>query len=1397
MYRACKSFTRDDDSKSMAKWHDPESDTSAVLMPTKSMRKAADKKGVNTIRFNSAHSGGCICCPRHGEDCPGSPVNGHKPMPGTEHCEGRCKIGFRVCTSANSSWEEFCVFNPSRIHQIEILDGPEDLIGYGKGYWDVNQATRDDVTKQRLAELDAEAENAEKASLAVVQAQLSRENAAYVTITGAVRFKCNGLFRQALAPHKGIARYESDLGWHLFYYEAMDSWRISSTFKPEGTGCFAYVSSDVGKLPTGEQTWKQHDGNKWIDDQKVTVTLWSEQHKEAAEKQAAEDYTELMKPQAEAACAQVDDQGVAGIRIDGAPGKEDNSGVFVLVEERHEGWPRFRNERGMQLFRQVQVEEWYIGPDFTPNTRAHSIPKVHTMDGTIPFLSGKTTGKPGEHGVWFYYENKKFTKYKVTLTVLSDDEVAAEQEKVAVAKEAALIVAHEQLMSVGAVVVTGCLKRICDGTYSKLSDELVRTTTPSWLRPQNRPAAQRKMTFPKFRNAEGMYLFHYHPEGAVHSWNITADIENTSKDEVLARFVPAPIPMSMADIHQRMVDRVMAIQSGATGLSAGALDMDLRAAVGVPESESAPVPGTLPVGQSDWRCRAGTRWNERQVTVSLMSEEDAAAAIAIEEQAASMAVANAWGQLKDVNAIQVEGTSLNSKRIAGVYEPSSEQGDCPCFQNEHGMYLWYCKARSRSSWHISVNEATEADPLYTMQVTADDGRLLTGKNSWSKMDSSLEPVAKQLEVTLLSGDEAVSAVETAKADKKKTVDKLLADALAQLAEVDALEIGGFPKGSVHSTTLGYEVEISSFNGVYKPTGDFTARGFPIFKLDHDEHQRFLYGRLALFDTNFEYKFNSELTPEESTSWARGGAADRGSMPVSSSYFQYFNGGHEFRAFSLKVQRRYKDGVDVAAKWAKRIAEVKAKGVSAKVTTAGLADTVEAADGDVNRAHKMLLQEESRKVRLMLLREPAQKQAASGDALVVGGFPAMTVAKYQGKDVDAVDVSSFNGKYTHVDGELTGDGLPVWRRVAAGATGERVLYRCDDVFVEGGEMHSVHTGWVFNTVVRPRPEDSGDAEWAVGWAYDPQSRRMLEKGIEPPGKGAVPIGKAMRWGYNAGETNSFSAVDLTITDRNLRNEMLIEFAHSGETAEVLRLLDEGVDVDSENHETRTALYFAAKSNYPGCIKALIAHGADIEKTVGKRKTTPIMIAAFNGHSSAMECLLDAGAKWKKVDADGQTVYYMAHDDGKAALTGWVARHGTEEDKTKMQEELLRDAAYDGHMKEVERLLAAAGTDVNAVDEGGMSPLFVAAWKGRVAAMKVLIDAGASVNVAQQEGKTPLMAAAWNCHIEAVELLLTAGADARMVNKDGATALDRAKQFKCTKCVAALEAWGENPGRSRRR
>ena len=101
--------------------------------------------------------------------------------------------------------------------------------------------------------------------------------------------------------------------------------------------------------------------------------------------------------------------------------------------------------------------------------------------------------------------------------------------------------------------------------------------------------------------------------------------------------------------------------------------------------------------------------------------------------------------------------------------------------------------------------------------------------------------------------------------------------------------------------------------------------------------------------------------------------------------------------------------------------------------------------------------------------------------------------------------------------------------------------------------------------------------------------------------------------------------------------------------------------------------------------------------------------------------------------------------------------------------IHDAAYEGNIEAVKQYLAAGG-DVNAKNQWGMTPLHYVARTGVKEIIELLIAEGADVNAKDRGGWTSLHTAAVHGQTEAVELLITKGADVNAKDDRGRTPLD---------------------------
>ena len=116
------------------------------------------------------------------------------------------------------------------------------------------------------------------------------------------------------------------------------------------------------------------------------------------------------------------------------------------------------------------------------------------------------------------------------------------------------------------------------------------------------------------------------------------------------------------------------------------------------------------------------------------------------------------------------------------------------------------------------------------------------------------------------------------------------------------------------------------------------------------------------------------------------------------------------------------------------------------------------------------------------------------------------------------------------------------------------------------------------------------------------------------------------------------------------------------------------------------------------------------------------------------------------------------------------------------EQLRLACND-RLDEAQRLIEE-GVDVDSRSEFGLTPLMIAADKGRVDIIRLLLDNGANIQ-SQSIGWTALNRAAYNGHDEAVRLLIKRGANLHVRGYHSKTPLDKAKQNNHSSTAAIIK------------
>lgn len=194
---------------------------------------------------------------------------------------------------------------------------------------------------------------------------------------------------------------------------------------------------------------------------------------------------------------------------------------------------------------------------------------------------------------------------------------------------------------------------------------------------------------------------------------------------------------------------------------------------------------------------------------------------------------------------------------------------------------------------------------------------------------------------------------------------------------------------------------------------------------------------------------------------------------------------------------------------------------------------------------------------------------------------------------------------------------------------------------------------------------------------------------------------------------------------------------------------------EPNQGLSALHLAA---FSGCIPGtqfLISRGADVNACC--KCYTPIHCSAFGDSSDTAMILLNNGAR-------------------VSALTSCV--HNGHES--------VLHCAVRANAATCVRLFTAEGADVCQVEPSGMSPIHLAADRGQIQCLKIMLEVkGIELNLKTKDKEmTALHLAAEGGYCDCIELLLEKGADAKVRNHRGQTPLHLAARAQAVDCVETL-------------
>ena len=194
------------------------------------------------------------------------------------------------------------------------------------------------------------------------------------------------------------------------------------------------------------------------------------------------------------------------------------------------------------------------------------------------------------------------------------------------------------------------------------------------------------------------------------------------------------------------------------------------------------------------------------------------------------------------------------------------------------------------------------------------------------------------------------------------------------------------------------------------------------------------------------------------------------------------------------------------------------------------------------------------------------------------------------------------------------------------------------------------------------------------------------------------------------------------------EQLFEAVEGKEFDTVRELLNNGVDINAQDEQGRTAIMIATYANDAEMVKVLIDEGADVD-IQDDMLNNPFLYAGAEGYMDVLKLIIAAGADPKITNRYGGVALIPASEHGYVEVveelltnTKTDVNHVNNLGWTALLEAIILN---DGSAKQQQtiRLLIEYGADVNLTDKDGVSPLQHALEKGFKEIEGILLEAGA--------------------------------------------------------------------------
>lgn len=256
-----------------------------------------------------------------------------------------------------------------------------------------------------------------------------------------------------------------------------------------------------------------------------------------------------------------------------------------------------------------------------------------------------------------------------------------------------------------------------------------------------------------------------------------------------------------------------------------------------------------------------------------------------------------------------------------------------------------------------------------------------------------------------------------------------------------------------------------------------------------------------------------------------------------------------------------------------------------------------------------------------------------------------------------------------------------------------------------------------------------------------------------------------------------------------SKKMINAAISGNSTEIKKMIEGGVDINTRDNTGATPLLRASLNGHLDVVDALIKAGADVNLQ-DSDGLTPIWSASENGYSDIVKALIRADANVNISDNYGVMPLAIASENGHSDIVRMLVDAGADVNHQNNRGETAIFLAVEAGHIDIVIMLIMFGADINIANNKGLTPLIISSWNGKAGMVKDLLIAGADVNQQDNNGDSAIFSASQGDHIDIVRMLIEAGADVNIVNVDGLTPISIAAEFALNEIVYELIEAGAN-------